>query len=119
MLLKANLIGTFHRPFKVVYALPYYTSIALRPPLSHCMSYYMCVVQGGVLSLLGSLGMMFWLAMIPHNSDTEKKRLAILAGFAFFTGKCLIGLDQSVSSPLFIMVDLSFWSIVPFSFLIS
>lgn len=43
--------------------------------------------QGGVLSVLGSLGMMFWLAMTPHNSETEKKRLAILAGFAFLTGK--------------------------------
>lgn len=42
--------------------------------------------QGGVLSVLGSLGMMFWLAMTPHNSETEKKRLAILAGFAFLTG---------------------------------
>merc|ERR1719369_2393137 len=30
--------------------------------------------------------MMFWLAMTPHNYETEKKRLAILAGFAFFTG---------------------------------
>ena len=43
--------------------------------------------QGGLLSVLGSLGMMFWLAMTPHNSETEKKRLAILAGFAFLTGK--------------------------------
>jgi hypothetical protein len=38
--------------------------------------------------------MMFWLAMTPHNSDTEKKRLAILAGFAFFTGKLVLGLDH-------------------------
>merc|ERR1719357_2064686 len=30
--------------------------------------------------------MMFWLAMTPHSSETEKKRLAILAGFAFLTG---------------------------------
>ncbi|XP_069034676.1 probable Bax inhibitor 1 [Lepisosteus oculatus] len=42
--------------------------------------------QGGVLSLLGSLGMMAWLAMTPHCPETEKKRLGILAGFAFFTG---------------------------------
>ncbi|XP_036389788.1 probable Bax inhibitor 1 [Megalops cyprinoides] len=42
--------------------------------------------QGGFLSLLGSLGMMAWLAMTPHSHETEKKRLAILAGFAFFTG---------------------------------
>ncbi|XP_024148079.1 probable Bax inhibitor 1 [Oryzias melastigma] len=42
--------------------------------------------EGGVLSLLGSVGLMFWLAMTPHNPETEKKRLAILAGFAFLTG---------------------------------
>uniref|UniRef100_A0A8C8ELA5 Transmembrane BAX inhibitor motif containing 6 n=1 Tax=Oncorhynchus tshawytscha TaxID=74940 RepID=A0A8C8ELA5_ONCTS len=42
--------------------------------------------QGGLLSLLCSLGMMVWLSMTPHNSETEKNRLAILAGFAFFTG---------------------------------
>lgn len=40
-----------------------------------------------MLSALISLGMMFWLAMTPHNYETEKKRLAILAGFAFFTGE--------------------------------
>lgn len=42
--------------------------------------------QGGLLSMLGSLAMMGWLAMTPHSPQTEKKRLAILAGFAFFTG---------------------------------
>ncbi|XP_030631983.1 probable Bax inhibitor 1 [Chanos chanos] len=42
--------------------------------------------QGGLLSMLGSLAMMGWLAMTPHNPQTEKKRLAILAGFAFLTG---------------------------------
>lgn len=45
--------------------------------------------QGGILSVLGSLGMMFWLAMTPHNPETEKKRLAILAGFAFLTGELM------------------------------
>ncbi|XP_077369355.1 putative Bax inhibitor 1 [Festucalex cinctus] len=42
--------------------------------------------QGGVLFALAALAMMVWLAMTPHNSHTEKKRLAILAGFAFFNG---------------------------------
>lgn len=41
--------------------------------------------QGG-LTMLGSLAMMVWLAMTPHSPQTEKKRLAILAAFAFFTG---------------------------------
>uniref|UniRef100_A0A8C9T4S2 Transmembrane BAX inhibitor motif-containing protein 6 n=1 Tax=Scleropages formosus TaxID=113540 RepID=A0A8C9T4S2_SCLFO len=42
--------------------------------------------QGGMLSMMGSLAMMLWLSMTPHNSETEKRRLAILAAFAFFTG---------------------------------
>ncbi|XP_072571474.1 probable Bax inhibitor 1 [Paramormyrops kingsleyae] len=49
----------------------------------HCITQ---LFQGGLLSLLGSLAMMLWLTMTPHNHETEKKRLAILAGFAFFTG---------------------------------
>ncbi|XP_031650430.1 probable Bax inhibitor 1 isoform X1 [Oncorhynchus kisutch] len=44
------------------------------------------IFTGGLLTLLGSLGMVVWLSMTPHNPETEKKRLAILAGFAFFTG---------------------------------
>ncbi|KAM9523361.1 putative Bax inhibitor 1 isoform 2-T2 [Salvelinus alpinus] len=42
--------------------------------------------QGGLLTILGSLAMMVWLTMTPHCPQTEKKRLAILSGFAFFTG---------------------------------
>ncbi|XP_023654597.1 probable Bax inhibitor 1 [Paramormyrops kingsleyae] len=44
------------------------------------------LLQGGFLSLLGSLGMMACLALTPHSPESEKKRLAMLAGFAFFTG---------------------------------
>lgn len=46
----------------------------------------MCVCQGGLLSVLGSLAMMVWLSVTPHNPETEKKRLAILSAFAFLTG---------------------------------
>ncbi|XP_051911592.1 probable Bax inhibitor 1 isoform X1 [Hippocampus zosterae] len=42
--------------------------------------------QGGVLFALASLAMMVWLAATPHDARTEKKRLAILAGFAFLNG---------------------------------
>ncbi|XP_057713744.1 probable Bax inhibitor 1 [Corythoichthys intestinalis] len=44
------------------------------------------LVQGGFLCGLASLGMLVWLAMTPHNPDTERKRLGILAGFAFLNG---------------------------------
>jgi len=66
-----------------------YSSLAVCMLVAAAGSYVHVVTrlfQGGILSLLGSLGMMFWLAMTPHSSETEKKRLAILAGFAFFTG---------------------------------
>ncbi|KAF3860853.1 hypothetical protein F7725_001108 [Dissostichus mawsoni] len=66
-----------------------YSSLALCMFVAAAGSYVHVVTrlfQGGLLSVLGSLGMMFWLAMTPHNSETEKKRLAILAGFAFLTG---------------------------------
>ncbi|TKS76574.1 putative Bax inhibitor 1 [Collichthys lucidus] len=66
-----------------------YSSLAVCMFVAAAGSYVHVVTrlfQGGVLSALISLGMMFWLAMTPHNYETEKKRLAILAGFAFFTG---------------------------------
>lgn len=46
--------------------------------------------QGGLLSALGSLALMLWLASTPHSPQTESKRLAILAGFAFLTGMTTI-----------------------------
>uniref|UniRef100_A0A9J8AX49 Transmembrane BAX inhibitor motif-containing protein 6 n=1 Tax=Cyprinus carpio carpio TaxID=630221 RepID=A0A9J8AX49_CYPCA len=49
------------------------------------MHYHDIVFQGW-LTMLGSLAMMGWLAMTPHSPQTEKKRLGILAAFAFFTG---------------------------------
>lgn len=50
------------------------------------MHYHDIVFQGW-LTMLGSLAMMGWLAMTPHSPQTEKKRLGILAAFAFFTGE--------------------------------
>ncbi|KAM9760693.1 bax inhibitor 1 isoform 2-T2 [Dama dama] len=40
----------------------------------------------GLLSALGSLGLMIWLMATPHSHETEQKRLGLLAGFAFLTG---------------------------------
>uniref|UniRef100_A0A8C5M0Z7 Transmembrane BAX inhibitor motif-containing protein 6 n=1 Tax=Leptobrachium leishanense TaxID=445787 RepID=A0A8C5M0Z7_9ANUR len=44
------------------------------------------LLQGSFLSFAGSLGMMIWLMCTPHSQETEKKRLGMLAGFAFFSG---------------------------------
>ncbi|KAF3697345.1 putative Bax inhibitor 1 [Channa argus] len=66
-----------------------YSSLAVCMFVAAAGSYVHVVTrlfQGGLLSVLASLGMMFWLAMTPHSPETEKKRLAILAGFAFLTG---------------------------------
>lgn len=43
-------------------------------------------IQAGLLSALGSLGLMIWLMATPHSHETERKRLGLLAGFAFLTG---------------------------------
>lgn len=66
-----------------------YSSLAVCMFVAAAGSYVHVVTrlfQGGLLSVFGSLGLMIWLAMTPHNPETEKKRLAILAGFAFLTG---------------------------------
>uniref|UniRef100_A0A8C6Q4M5 Transmembrane BAX inhibitor motif-containing protein 6 n=1 Tax=Nothobranchius furzeri TaxID=105023 RepID=A0A8C6Q4M5_NOTFU len=66
-----------------------YSSLSLCMFVAAAGSYVHVVTrlfQGGLLSVLGSLAMMFWLAMTPHSPETEKKRLAILAAFAFLTG---------------------------------
>ncbi|KAF4008767.1 hypothetical protein G4228_020566 [Cervus hanglu yarkandensis] len=42
--------------------------------------------QAGLLSALGSLGLMIWLMATPHSHETEQKRLGLLAGSAFLTG---------------------------------
>ncbi|KAJ6658077.1 hypothetical protein lerEdw1_001553 [Lerista edwardsae] len=44
------------------------------------------VLQFGLLTGLGALGLMIWLMATPHSRETEVKRLAMLAGFAFLTG---------------------------------
>ncbi|KAK2874527.1 hypothetical protein QQF64_003190 [Cirrhinus molitorella] len=65
-----------------------YASLAVCMLVASAGSYIFIITrlfQGG-LTMLGSLAMMGWLAMTPHSPQTEKKRLAILSGFAFFTG---------------------------------
>ncbi|XP_048449769.1 probable Bax inhibitor 1 [Rhincodon typus] len=69
------------------------------------------VFQGGLLSMLISLGLMMWLSVTPHNSETEKKRLLILSTFAFFTGTGL--------GPLMDLVISINPTIIPTAFLIS
>ncbi|XP_068123806.1 bax inhibitor 1 [Hyperolius riggenbachi] len=66
-------------------------------------------MQSNFFSFAGSLGMMVWLMLTPHSRENEKKRLGILAGFAFFSG---IGLGPALN--LCLAVDPS---IIPTAFL--
>ncbi|NXK14864.1 BI1 inhibitor, partial [Herpetotheres cachinnans] len=43
--------------------------------------------QFSLLTGLGALGLMIWLTATPHSRETEQKRLGMLAGFAFLTGR--------------------------------
>ncbi|XP_053227577.1 bax inhibitor 1 [Podarcis raffonei] len=66
-----------------------YASFALCMFLAAAGAYINVVtqlVQFGMLTGLGALGLMIWLMATPHNQGTEQKRLSMLAGFAFLTG---------------------------------
>ncbi|NXP77112.1 BI1 inhibitor, partial [Ramphastos sulfuratus] len=43
--------------------------------------------QFGLLTGLGALALMIWLTATPHSRETEQKRLGMLVGFAFLTGR--------------------------------
>ncbi|NWS78217.1 BI1 inhibitor, partial [Crotophaga sulcirostris] len=43
--------------------------------------------QFSFLTGFGALGLMIWLTATPHSRETEQKRLGMLAGFAFLTGR--------------------------------
>jgi len=43
-------------------------------------------LQGGLMTLLGSIGVLIMLGMTPHTRENEGKRLAMLTGFAGLTG---------------------------------
>lgn len=51
--------------------------------------------QFGLLTGLGSLGLMVWLTATPHSHETEQKRLGMLVGFAFLTGRWALGLPPT------------------------
>lgn len=46
------------------------------------------LISFGLLTCLGGIGLLIWLMVTPHSRETEEKRLAMLAGFAFLSGIC-------------------------------
>lgn len=48
------------------------------------------------VATLTSLGLFIWFVMTPYNPETERKRLAILEGFALLTGFSLGPILDSV-----------------------
>lgn len=59
------------------------TSQVRQCPALICLS----LSQFGLLTGLGALGLMVWLTATPHSRETEQKRLGMLVGFAFLTGR--------------------------------
>ncbi|XP_052814618.1 bax inhibitor 1-like [Mya arenaria] len=49
----------------------------------------MGLISGGLLTTLGALGMMIWLAATHHSKANVPKRLGIFVGFTFFMGVSL------------------------------
>lgn len=91
-----------------------YSSLAICMLLAAAGAYVHVVTrifQGGLVSTLISLGLIVWLASTPHSPETERRRLCILSGFAFFTGTGL--------GPLMDFVISINPSIIPTAFLAS
>ncbi|XP_041374023.1 bax inhibitor 1-like [Gigantopelta aegis] len=47
------------------------------------------IMQAGLLTALGSVGLMMWLMFTKHSKETQLKRLAIFSGFTFLSGLSL------------------------------
>ncbi|CAH1789795.1 unnamed protein product [Owenia fusiformis] len=50
------------------------------------LTVFMGIMQGGFLTCIISLGLLFWLFSTPHNRENVPKRLGIMGAFALFTG---------------------------------
>lgn len=50
---------------------------------------------GGIITALGTLGMMLWLYSIPHEQKNVPKRVGILCGLGFLTGIVLKLFNQN------------------------
>uniref|UniRef100_A0A194AM79 Putative bax inhibitor-1 protein n=1 Tax=Pinctada fucata TaxID=50426 RepID=A0A194AM79_PINFU len=75
------------------------------------------LMKAGLLTSLASLGLMIWLAATHHSKETEGKRLAIFAGFTFFSGMSLgplldhvIDIDPSIITTAFMGTTVVFVS---------
>ncbi|NXC91835.1 BI1 inhibitor, partial [Cercotrichas coryphoeus] len=70
--------------------------------------------QFGLLTGLGALGLMVWLTVTPHSRETEQKRLGMLVGFTFLTGRWALELPPTWPQNL---LTVSAPSIIPTAFL--
>jgi FtsH-binding integral membrane protein len=69
------------------------------------------IMQAGLLTIVGSIGLLIMLGVTPHTPENEGKRFGCLIGFSFFSGMALGPLLDVA-----IMVDPS---IVPTAFLVT
>ncbi|XP_036605937.1 bax inhibitor 1-like [Trichosurus vulpecula] len=99
-------------PWEPVLWMKVYASFALCMFVAATGAYVHVVIhfiQAGLLSALGSLGLMIWLMVTLHSHETGQKRLGLLTGFTFLTG---VGLGPALD--LCIAINPSF---IPTSFL--
>ncbi|KAL4006898.1 epithelial splicing regulatory protein 1/2 [Sarotherodon galilaeus] len=67
------------------------------------------------VATLTSLGLLIWFAVTPHNPETERKRLAVLEGFALLTGfdlgpilDSVIAVDPNIIATAFVGTSVIF-----------
>jgi FtsH-binding integral membrane protein len=93
-----------------------YSCLAVTMLVAAVGSYvYMVYLQLGLLTLFGSLGCLFALHVTPHSAENFSKRMAMLSGFAFFSGMSLgpvldmaIRVDPSIVPTAFMATSLIF-----------
>lgn len=75
------------------------------------------LMRHSFLTSIASIGLMIWLAMTHHSKETQMKRMAIFAGFTFFSGMSLgpvmdwvIDIDPSIIATAFMATTVIFVS---------
>jgi len=83
-----------------------YTSLAIALLVAAVGAYvhlFTNILQAGLLTLIGSIGLLVLLSSTPHTPENEAKRIGYLMGFAFFSGLALgplldivISIDETI-----------------------
>lgn len=55
----------------------------------HCSQCLHFLFKASILTTIGAIGLMIWLACTHHSKSTEAKRFGIFVGFTFLMGEFL------------------------------